>query len=43
MKRIIPIVIYIILASQLCAQNVAINNDGSAPNASAMLDIKSTS
>jgi hypothetical protein len=43
MKRIISIAIYIILASQLFAQNVAINNDGSAPNASAMLDIKSTS
>jgi hypothetical protein len=43
MKRTLSIAIYIILASQLCAQNVAINNDGSAPNASAMLDIKSTS
>jgi hypothetical protein len=43
MKRIIPFIICIILTIQLWAQNVAINNDGSAPNASAMLDIKSTS
>jgi hypothetical protein len=29
-------------SNSLCAQNVGINTDGSAPNASAMLDVKST-
>ena len=43
MKRILSFIIFIVLVSQLCAQNVAINNDGSAPNGSAILDIKSSS
>jgi hypothetical protein len=45
MKKVITLLVMIIgliSANKLSAQNVAINADGSAPNASAMLDIKST-
>jgi hypothetical protein len=45
MKKIIPLLSMIfglLFANNLLSQNVAINADGSAPNASAMLDIKST-
>lgn len=44
MKKIQTILITLILGTNLTyAQNVAINSDGSAPNASAMLDVNSTS
>ncbi len=42
MKKILTLLFYTILINQLWAQNVAINNDGSQPNASAMLDIKNS-
>ena len=42
MKKNLLLVVIVILAQQLMAQNVAINNDGSTPNASALLDVKST-
>src|SRR5688572_4053034 len=41
MKLILYIVLVILLSFQTTAQNVAINNDGTAPAAGAMLDIKS--
>ncbi len=41
MKKLL--LIFILVSSlSLFAQNVGINSDGSAPDASAMLDIKST-
>ena len=45
MKKVITLSVMIIgllSAHRLMSQNVAINTDGTAPNASAMLDIKST-
>ncbi|MEO6406783.1 MAG: hypothetical protein ABIY51_11535 [Ferruginibacter sp.] len=41
-KTVFLIIVVILLKIQLAAQSVAINGDASAPNASAMLDIKST-
>jgi hypothetical protein len=43
MKKSIISVVFIVFSSILFSQNVGINTDGSAPNASAMLDVKSTS
>ncbi len=42
MKKIFALLLYIILVNHAQAQSIAINTDGSQPNASAMLDIKST-
>ena len=43
MKKSIISVVFIVFSTILFSQNVGINIDGSAPNASAMLDVKSTS
>ena len=40
MKKIFTFLILSIIINNARSQNVAINNDGSQPNASAMLDIK---
>ncbi|MEP7232145.1 MAG: tail fiber domain-containing protein [Ginsengibacter sp.] len=40
MKKIFALLLYIILVNHAQAQSIAINTDGSQPNASAMLDIK---
>jgi trimeric autotransporter adhesin len=42
MKKNIILIFCILLINRAWTQNVAINNDGSIPHASAMLDIKST-
>ncbi|MEO8415486.1 MAG: tail fiber domain-containing protein [Ginsengibacter sp.] len=41
MKRVLSLLFCSIIFSQVFSQNVAINNDGSQPNAGAILDIKS--
>lgn len=41
MKKFLTLLL-LIASAQLMAQNVGINSDGSTPNASAMLDVKST-
>ncbi|MEI6748882.1 MAG: hypothetical protein WCM93_06955, partial [Bacteroidota bacterium] len=41
-KLTLAVVFILILQIQLFAQNVGINDDGSTPNNSAMLDVKST-
>ncbi len=41
MKRVVSLLFSSIIFSQVFSQNVAINNDGSQPNAGAILDIKS--
>jgi len=44
MKKIfIPILIFLVITTNVTAQNVGINNNGSAAAASAMLDVSSTS
>jgi len=42
-KLVIIISSMLLINAQICAQNVGISPDGSAPDNSAMLDIKSTS
>ena len=42
MKRILSILLFVLLSGYINAQSVAINTDGSVANASALLDIKST-
>ena len=43
MKNMILFVLLIVFCTVLFAQSVGINSDGSSPNSSAMLDVKSTS
>jgi len=43
MKKVNLLVIAILFATNIFAQNVGINDDGTTPDASAMLDVKSTS
>ena len=43
MKKLVLISVVLVLSISLNAQNVGINSDGSTPDASAMLDVKSTS
>jgi predicted DNA-binding antitoxin AbrB/MazE fold protein len=43
MKKLVLLTLVFVLAVSLCAQSIGINADGSAPDASAMLDVKSTS
>ena len=43
MKKIFAVLVIIFTTSNLLAQSVAINSDGSTANASAILDVKSTS
>ena len=42
LKTLISIVVFVLLLSPVHAQNVGINQDGSSPNANAILDLKSS-
>jgi len=42
LKTLISIVVFVLLLSPVYAQNVGINQDGSSPNANAILDLKSS-
>ena len=42
LKTLIPTVVFVLLLSPILAQNVGINQDGSSPNANAILDLKSS-
>ena len=42
LKTLIPTVVFVLMLSPILAQNVGINQDGSSPNANAILDLKSS-
>jgi len=42
LKTLISTVVFVLLVSPILAQNAGINQDGSSPNANAILDLKSS-